>query len=520
MKQTTADFAASNGRLTEIGNPGLEIYAGQVAQADHPDLYWPEVWPLYNQLLRRGVVVSQWRELTTAMIPGNTLYWESPLENPTDADLRFVDFLHTVWDDIPGGSQKLMETWANYILAGWVWFENVPARRDGKKANGADWVSVHDDGLVGLRDVAFRHHGSFHKWAFDDNQHLEGFVQRDDSSSKWEVMIPLDRSTHILLGDRTNPEGMSPLEAIWRPNSMYHNFGIIAGIGAERSAGYAKFQSDQALDAADKAAIQAAARALMAAQEGNYIVLPAHIAAEIIDVPFAAGGTVLEMITYLEHLMAKILGVQWASLSLTSDAGSNASMLTSAGMWLKQHNNRISGAAAQIGEQIAAQLRRYNMAQFGSVKRLPVLKATPIEASVGLAELAQFVSTVWPLINPTPEDEAALRRASDWLPERDMAEIMDDETEEEKETAVNEDDKETAVSQTDDEDGEGDSAEFARPVTIEGKKITVTDEEDLADLDDPKELARLGRSLERWSKKNGMNLDKFFGAEAIESDDA
>ncbi len=507
-----------SGRMAEIGTPGIEVYSGFVMQADNVKLFWPAVWPLYNRLLRRSDVVAQWRELTTAMVSGNTLYWESPLENPSDADLRFVEFLHTIWDDIPGGSQKLMETWAAYILAGWMWFENVPARRDGKKATGADWVSVYDDELIGLRDVAFRHHGSFHKWEFKDNNHLYGFVQRDDSSNAgWEVTIPLPRSTHVTLGDRTNPEGLSPFEALWRPENLRHNYEIVMGIGIEASAGKIIITSEQQLTTADKATIERNSRALMAAQEGNFGLFPSHLSVENLNIPFPAAATTLDAIKYYEHLMAKILGIQWMSLSLTGDAGSNASMFTAAGMWLKQHNIRVSGAAAQIGEQLASQLRRYNMAQFGSVKRLPILKATPVETNISLSELAQFVTTVWPLIEITPEDEAALRRASDFLPEKDMAEISEDETDDtEPATAQDNGEDETAVPETDNE-GESD---FAHPVTIGDEQITVTDEDDLIGLADDEELDRLYRDLKRWSENNGVNLDKFFNAEAVESDSA
>jgi hypothetical protein len=134
-----------------------------------------------------------------------------------------------------------------------------------------------------------------------------------------------------------------------------YNLEIIFGIGSERSSGYALFKSDQKLTATDKANIKDAARALMAAVEGSYLLLPNHITASIIDVPFSAGATVLDAIRWYGNIKMQVLGIQWMSLSSTSEAGSNAAMFTSANMWLTSFNAQMSGAAKwrAVGHTIA-----------------------------------------------------------------------------------------------------------------------------------------------------------------------
>jgi hypothetical protein len=275
-----------------------------------------------------------------------------------------------------------------------------------------------------------------------------------------------------------------------------YNLEIVFGIGSEHAAGHAKFQSDQKLSSTDQANIKEAARAILSAVEGNYLALPGHITADIIDVAFSAGPVILEAIKFYGHLKAQVLNMQWMSLSLTGDAGSNASMFTSSNMWLTAFNAQMAGAAKVIGEQLATQLRRYNQGEFGSVKKLPVLKATPVEANIDLLELAQFVTAVFPVLDITAEDMAAVRRKSSFLPEIDIAEIVEDEDE-----PMSEPEPEPDDSVTDDmeptEDDAAESAEFARPVAIGRNQPTVTDEDDLIDLDDPKDIERMIRRIER-----------------------
>jgi len=197
-------------------------------------------------------------------------------------------------------------------------------------------------------------------------------------------------------------------------------------------------------------------------------------------------------------LKAQVLNMQWMSLSLTGDAGSNASMFTSSNMWLTAFNAGMNGGARAIGEQLASQLRRYNSGSFGEIKKLPVLRATPVEANIDLLELAQFVQGVFPSLDVTPEDWAAIRRKSNFLPEIEPSEIVeDDEVNEPDDDAPEGDAEQPDDEMPDEETADGDGAELAMPIAIGEGQPTVTTEEDLLDLDDPEELKRLLRRLER-----------------------
>jgi hypothetical protein len=141
---------------------------------------------------------------------------------------------------------------------------------------------------------------------------------------------------------------------------------------------------------------------------------------------------------------------------------------------------------------------------FGDVKRLPVLKATVVESDIDLLELAQFATAVFPMLDITTADKAALRSKSNFLPEIEAVDIQEDE-----EVKPNDTDEELVqdeIEETPEEDSEEAEREFAQivanaelahPVAIGKNQPTVTDEDDLIDLDDPEDIERMIRDIAR-----------------------
>ena len=189
---------------------------------------------------------------------------------------------------------------------GFGWWEAVPGLRSSTWRGGDGWVSEYDDGLVGFRRLAWRDHSSFESWKIDDDTgKLSGFVQHDPPNER--VTIPLDQSVHIKFGDLDNPEGLSPLEAVWRLERIKYGLEVVQGIGYEHSAGHVKFTAMEELDATAKATIRQAARAILTAQEGNYITeLDGKFTADIMDVPFQAAPAILEAIRYYVLLKLQV----------------------------------------------------------------------------------------------------------------------------------------------------------------------------------------------------------------------
>ena len=404
-KMKVAELRSNNNRKItsnrkkwqEIGTPGLEIWSGFVNEAYHTDLYWPSVYPLFNRIRRSDPEISIARQMFVAFARQLSFNWVPVAEDPTDDDLLAADFGNEAMLDLDGGPGSLLETIVSYVpFMGWGWWEVVPGlRRKGWRAPGTDdpWRSKYDDGLFGIRRLAWRDHSSFSRWEIDEaTGRLFGMVQRDEPSP--EVTIPIDQSVHLKFGDTVNPEGLSPLEAVWRLERIKFGLEVVQGIGFEHAAGHAKFQAEKELTAEDKIHIKKAARALMTAQEGNYIMLPGHVDADVIDVNFSASRAILEAIKYYGVLKLQVFSMQWAALSATTGTGSFAAKKEDTEMFVLYFNSMMEGFATQTGEQLAPHLFGMNAERFPQMTAPPKLTISKLDKSIGLEELSRWIKAM------------------------------------------------------------------------------------------------------------------------------
>src|SRR3990167_494497 len=150
--------------FAEIGSLGIESWSGYVQQAYHKELYWPDVYPLYNRLRRSDPEISVVRQLYSAMVGGVEIYWEGP-EDPTPDDERAKEFAEWSFLDLEGGIDKFKQQLVSYApFMGWAWWEAVPAVRSPDwlpPATEDTWRSKFADGRIGFRRLAWRDHSSF-----------------------------------------------------------------------------------------------------------------------------------------------------------------------------------------------------------------------------------------------------------------------------------------------------------------------------------------------------------------------
>lgn len=505
-----------------VGTSGLEAFYGQIHKADQADLHWPGVYPLFNRIYRRDPQVAQWRSLVIPLASSVNFRWDFKHDNPSPADRRVLDFLNTVDDDY--NLSAFVSALSTYTpMFGFALWEPVPGirRRDWRAPDGEDWRSDYNDGYVTIREFAWRDHSSMFAWDMDEKTgKILGWVQEDYPNPR--ITIPIQNLMHITFGDPTSPEGLSPLEALWRLERFLYNLELVMGIGYEHSAGHIRFKSSQDLSAEDKANIREAARAVMSAVEGNYMQLPAHIDAELIDVPFSAGGSLLDAIRHWGLVKMQVLNIQWMALSTTSNTGSYAAMETSYGAWLTGFNAMMQGFAEQQGRQMYYWLSRWNPALFSGITARPVRRAIPVEETIPLDKLAAFISAAWPLVDADEQDVIALRQQTGFLPDREVSAKAvksgtdrQDDPESEPVNGPEDGESEPVDSPENAETPEipREDGEFAEPVAIGRGQPTRSDAGDLADLDDPEELDRLQRSLERWAAENGLIIDQLFAPE-------
>jgi hypothetical protein len=409
-------------------------------------------------------------------------------------------------DDIEGGQRQFIGTLVNQVpFMGWGWWEVVPGLRRSGWRNDDDWESEHDDGLVGIRKLAWRDHSSFYGWEMDDyTGRLFGMKQLDAPNPL--VTIPLDNSLHVVFGDSDNPEGLSPLEAVWRLERIKYGLEFIQGAGYEHAAGHVKFKLFEEPDATAKATIKAAARAILTAQEGNYFTeIDGKSEADIIDVNFQAAPAILEAIRYYGLLKLQVYNMQWVSIAATAGGGAYAAMQDSSTMMLSMWNSMMAGFAEQIGEQLWQQAKRYKPALFAGVTKRHRLMATPIEKEIPLSEMAQLLPVLFQTLPMDDEDFIAIRRKLGFLPET-LPEV-DEATEPEE---VDMPDDEPTEEQEPDEAPEED-AEMAElqqePLPENSQADAVITESD---------IERAMRRFRNWAGKHAPGMSRLLDAEISE----
>jgi hypothetical protein len=405
---------------TEQGSPGgLDQFSGFVAKAYNAELYWPNVFPLYNRLRRSDPEVAVVRGVFSTVAAGVRIRWELP-SNPSDDDKKFVEFGEQVLDDLEGGIERWRDTLISQApFMGWAWWEAVPGlRQTGWTPPDDDpWRSKYNDGLIGFRRLGFRDHSSFQQWDLNPKGRLLGMWQQDPPHAR--VRLPLEQSVHVAFGDADNPEGLSPLESLWRLERIKYGLEVVQGIGYEHAAGHLSVNKTEKgeLTAADKTNIRAAARAILSAQEGNYAAWPYGFTGQVMDVPFGSAGSILDAIRHYAMLKMALYNMQWVAMSTLSDSGSYAALKDSSALWLMAFNAMMTGFVGQFDTQFGARLYEMNKAAFPGVTVRPKLVATKAEKVYDLPELAAFMQAMQGLMPLGEDDLLEVRRRSGFLPE-------------------------------------------------------------------------------------------------------
>ena len=412
--------------FTEIGEVALQEMAGWINEAYRTELQWPGVAREYDRIFRSDSEVTMMRNMYASWASSLTVRFELPASSdvgedtePTDDDKRALDFANQVLNDIEGGINKWFTAAMTRVpFYGFGWWEAPPGvRSQNWTAPDQDpWKSQYSDGLIGYRRLGFRRYSSFYRWDFDEQERLRGMTQMTNRGGI--KSMPLNRCLHLTFGDSDNPEGLATLESMWRLAKMKQGFEIVFGFGAQNSAGYLNVtvEDGKKLDLVN---IQKAARALMTPQEGNYAAWPEGTKGELIDVPFAAGTTILDAIRHYTIVKLAQLGMQWIAFSTISGVGSMASMKDASQIAMGIFNTMAQGFVKQADEQIGKRLFEYapNKAAFPGMTRRPVLTVDKLRKEIDLTELGSFATAlhaIWPL---SEDDIISIRKYSEVLPE-------------------------------------------------------------------------------------------------------
>lgn len=449
-------------KWAEIGSVGLDVWSGFISEAYNAKLEWPTCYPLFNRIRRSDPEIAIVRQLFTALARRVQFRFEPGVEDPGEADELAVTFGNEALDDLDGGLRQFIDTLVSYVpFMGWGYWEVVPGlrRKDWRPPDDDPWRSKFDDGRLGIRRLAWRDHSSFKQWSIDEaTNRLYGMVQHDHPND--EVTIPLDQSVHMIFGDAVNPEGLSPLEAVWRLERIKYGLEIVQGIGFEHNAGYLDVTAEKdKLTNEDHAQIQKNARAILSATEGNFAAWPKGFAGKIVDVGFEAADSLLGAIQYYGVLKLQVFMMHWVALSTTTGTGSYAAKSEDTTMFVLYFNAMMEGFAEQLGQQLAPWLFDRNIDAFPGLEQKPKLVATKLDKTVDLGELTQWVDTLLRLGFPLADQDMLWIRERSGMPEvLPTDEEMEDEVPDSQDTE--EQDEDAAEDAIDEEDVRGALASF------------------------------------------------------------
>jgi hypothetical protein len=402
----------------EIGSTGLRQVMGFVEEAYSHDLRWPSVQPLYSRMRRSDPEVSMVRFVFSALARGLSFEVQEP-DSPNDADKRASEFIEQCLDDMDGGTTTFLDTLINNVpFFGWGLWEIVPGMRSQKWAapDDDDWRSSFDDGKICIRRLGWRDSSSFYKWEFSDNGKPTGMVQYVYPMPM--LTLPLVDCLHLTFGDSHNPEGLTPLEAVWRMERIKYGLEIVQGIGFEHSAGYLDIKAERELTPTDKIDVRAAAKAVTTAQEGNYAVWPAGFTGELKDINYSAAPAMLAAIQYYGIVKLQLFMSQWMTLSATTGTGSQAAMTDSSSMFMTAFNGMMEGFSHQIDKTLVPKLMAWNPSMFSGISARPQITISSLGKKVSLAELGQILGPLKATLSRWgDDDDKAVRKLTDFLPE-------------------------------------------------------------------------------------------------------
>ena len=497
----------------EQGTPGLDTWSGFVQKAYSEDLFWPDVFPLYNRIRRsdpeisivRGGYQALARKVEIEVVTPEPTEKDDPVK-PTSDDKAAVEFFESELDNQDGGITRWLETNASHTpFLGWSWWWVTPGlrRKDWRPPDDDPWRSEADDDLIGVRRLAWRDQSSFERWDLDDyGGRLKGMWQLDPPNQ--EILLPLENSLHVTFGDPNNPEGLTPLEAVWRLERLKYGFEQVNGIGYEHAAGYLDVTSENSLTAADLTHVRSAARAILTAQEGNYAAWPKGVKGEIKDVSFGAGPALLETIRYYGLLKLQLYHMQWVAIASTVGTGAYSAMSDASSMFLMWWNAMQSNFVEQYDQQIGKLLWKWNKDSFPGATARPRYQAKTMNKVIDLTELGAFIAAMKNAGIPLGEkDFIEIRKRSSFLPE-----TLPEPDEIPKPPAPPKPEK-PATDQAAETQAEGDMEPGKETTDDEGKTPAPKDEKKKqANLSgDDSDLALLARAIDRAAEALELEFD-------------
>lgn len=396
----------------ELGSLGIRATSGLLQLADLPELRWPQAYQLFERIRRTdseiGLIVrpifSTWGRRTglEIVLP----------DNPTTDDQNFQMYAETMFDEIEGGFETFIDTMVSYTpFHGWAYWNVVWALRDGEEING--WSSAYNDGLPAIRKLSFRHPSTMVGWQWQNNNDTSSkFLGLIQSVNGIRKLVPIEQSLHLKFGDQIVPEGLSPLEAIYRNAKMKGGLEYVFGIGADHAAGFLKIETSRDIQPADRAKAAELAYNALAAAPGNFALFPSGMKGSLEHNTFSAASALLEAIRYYGLLKLQAYQMQVVAMATTADTGARSALSEGGNFATAFFNSMIQGFGSQFDTQIGKKLLRHPVinAKFPNLSKNIKFKFKEIPKDILLSDLADLIPMFAKYHKLTMADWANIRK--------------------------------------------------------------------------------------------------------------
>lgn len=207
-------------RLSQMGNNGVRVIAGHIAEEENRALRWPFAMQTYSQMLKDATIAPAIAAIegAIAQVPWNVVATPGKEEEQAAQ----VKFLKQVMVDMESPFRETIRYMATHNSYGFAVTEKVYRYREFSKG------SKFNDGLIGLKKLAPIPQETVVAWNFrDKGKDLDGLYQSppvvsnrdsfDVSVTNEPTFIP--RKKFILVrnsSNKNNPEGSSPLKSVYR----------------------------------------------------------------------------------------------------------------------------------------------------------------------------------------------------------------------------------------------------------------------------------------------------------------
>ena len=392
--------------FSEVGTPGIRQFAGIISEAYTSELNWPSAGNIYDDMRRRTPTIRALLNAITLLAKQTTWYFEPA--SGSEIDQQAAQFANECLDDLQQPFSQTVEDMLTAIPFGWAMSEVVFGRRIAKIAPIDSWSSRYDDGLIGWRSFEFRKQRSWWKWEFDETtRKYKGMWQMDAPHPP--VFIPLGKSIHFTpFRDGANPEGMSLLETAYEPYYYLKNYGIILGVGMERSVtGWPVFKYASKPSDADRQRVEAATRTLLAGNESAWLSLPPGVEFEFKNVTNTNANATLEIMRYYNVLILQMLLADFIWMGAGASGGSYGLGQDKSVLFIMAVNGVLDSLAAAVNNSAVRKLFEYNT--FPGLVAYPRLVHSPVRKPISLGELGSFIGSISTVIPLSLDDQASIR---------------------------------------------------------------------------------------------------------------